>query len=197
MRIEKQDGLKLTGIVMLIAFVLALPTPALPQGGPPANGQTCCLATATEPLTTDEVKWLIFMREEEKLARDIYQQLYTKWNVRIFNNITHSEDRHFDAIGVLITRYNATDPAKSTFIGIYADQRLTALYSQLMAKGMTSLKDALEVGVLIEKQDIEDLETALKATSKTDIKTVYTNLLAGSLNHLDAFEQTLEVLGAN
>lgn len=167
-------------------------------GGPRGNagGQACCLATPSEPATAEEARWLAYMREEEKLARDVYEQLAAKWDLRLFRNIARSEQRHFEAVGTLLARYGVKDPAADMAPGIFTDQNLAALYGQLLTKGMVSLKDALEVGVAIEKADIADLETSLKATSKTDIKTVLTNLLTGSLSHQEAFEYNLEVLAA-
>jgi hypothetical protein len=166
--------------------------------GPGGNGGagigTCCVATPTVPLTADETNWLAYMREEEKLARDVYQQLFAKWKLRIFDNIARSEQRHFDSIGAILAAYKATDPAAGMQVGVFKDKKLQSLYQSLYAKGMLSIKDALQVGVAIEKTDIADLENALKATQKTDLKTVFTNLLAGSLSHQDAFENTLEVL---
>jgi hypothetical protein len=163
--------------------------------GPASDGSACCVTTTpTVPLTADETMWLAYMREEEKLARDVYQQLYTKWKLRIFSNIARSEQRHFESVGSLITAYGVQDPAAGAQAGVFTDTKLASLYQSLIAKGMVSIKDALEVGVVIEKVDIADLESALKATQKTDLKTVFTNLLAGSLNHQEAFENTLEVV---
>jgi hypothetical protein len=137
------------------------------------------------------------MREEEKLAHDVYQVLYEKWRLRAFDNISRSESRHYSAAGVLLARYSADDPARDLPAGVYLNPELTALYKELVEKGTVSLKDALEVGVLIEKHDIADLESALKVTDKTDLKTVFANLLAGSLNHLESFEHVLEAVCAN
>jgi hypothetical protein len=174
-------------VILGAIFLLAVSAPAMAQNGPGpgwGRGET----TTVEPLTAAESQWLTFMREEEKLARDVYQQLYEKWNVIAFQNIATSEQNHFDAIGVLLTRYGVADPAQNNPAGVYTDANLNALYNELLARGTLSLQDALEVGVLIEQKDIADLETALKDTSKTDIKRVYTNLMNASYNHLDAFE---------
>lgn len=185
-----------------IAAALLICAAAFAQGpggygpGGPRGAGDCCVAPSPEAATADEIQSLTYMREEEKLARDVYQQLAAQWNLRLFANIARSEQRHFESVGVLLERYGVKDPAAGALPGVFADPRLAALYTELMAKGGTSLKDALEVGVLIEKTDIADLETALKSTEKTDIKTVLTNLLSGSLNHLEAFEYGLEVLVA-
>jgi len=175
--------------VAVLAFMAALP--ALAQG---QRGGGCCLTAPAVPVTTEEATWMTHMREEEKLARDVYTQLNERWNLRIFANIAVSEQRHYDAVGTLMARYNVAEPASGTTPGVYTDAGLAALYSELMAKGALSLKDALEVGVLIEKTDIADLQTALQATTKTDIKTVYTNLLDASIQHQDRFEAMLEVV---
>lgn len=152
----------------------------------------CTLTQAAAPvqLSADEVKWLVYMREEEKLARDVYRNLYEQWGLQIFENIAASEQRHFDAIGVLIARYGLTDPAQGP--GVFVDEKIRGLYEALMAKGIVSSVDALEVGVMIEETDIDDLEDAMKSTTPRDIDKVYANLLAGSFNHLDAFNSHLQ-----
>ena len=92
----------------------------------------------------------------------------------VFQNISASEQAHFNAIETLLSRYGADDPALTTAAGVYSDPKLIALYNELLAKGLRSAPDALEVGVLIEKQDITDLQAALTGTGKLDIKRVYT-----------------------
>lgn len=189
---------------VLLALVLALTTPVMAQRGGNGNGsgngngpgQGSGSAAASEPLTDAEAAWLTYMREEEKLAGDVYEQLYEKWNLRIFSNISRSEDRHESAVARLMARHGLADPAENLPSGVYASPDLTSMYHELMEKGTRSLEDALAVGVLIEQTDIEDLEEAIAATDKSDLKRVYANLLEGSLNHLQAFESTLEVAGA-
>jgi hypothetical protein len=172
------------------SIVLAFNTPAMAQypGPRPGSGVT----TAVQPVTAEETKSLQFMREEEKLARDVYQALFDKWNLVVFQNIAASESVHFEVIGKLLARYGVADPALAG-TGVYTDPSLNVLYNQLLAKGMQSAQDALQVGILIEKQDIGDLENALKATTKFDIKRVFNNLMNGSYNHLDAFETVCTV----
>jgi len=187
-------SLALAGLIFLVGL------PLLAQRGPGPQGGAGCPwcnrgaggTAAVQPLTAPELQSLLLMREEEKLARDVYVNLYKKWTLNAFANIARSEQRHFDAVGVLIARYGVTDPALET-ASTFTNAALQTLYDQLMAKGLMSLKDALEVGVAIEEQDIKDLETAIAATDKTDIKRVYANLLSGSLNHLSAFTSHLQV----
>jgi hypothetical protein len=142
-------------------------------------------------LSAVEVSSLNLMREEEKLARDVYTFLYTKWNLHIFVNIGESEQRHMDAVLQLLTKYNLPDPVGSNNAGKFSNTRLQELYNQLTVQGSTSLADALKVGATIEDLDIFDLETALTKIQSQDIRTVYENLNRGSRNHLRAFYSNL------
>ena len=142
-------------------------------------------------LTEDEEEALLFMREEEKLARDVYLTLGEKWpELAIFTNIAASEQKHMDAVLQLLVKYSLTDPADGP--GVFVDADLKKLYGQLVEKGLNSIVDALEVGIIIEEEDIADLEYYLGLTDKKDIKQVFENLLEGSKNHLDAFDRNLE-----
>jgi len=146
-------------------------------------------------LTDDEVYWLTYMREEEKLARDAYFFLYARWQSRIFNNISRSEQTHMDAIKTLLDRYGVPGPAKDNTPGEFTNPELQALYDKLIQQGSASLVEALKVGVFIEETDIDDLTEGIASTKHKDIRTVYSNLLQGSLNHLEAFCSNLEMQG--
>jgi hypothetical protein len=148
-------------------------------------------------LSDDEVYWLTYMREEEKLARDVYVFLYSKWQSRIFKNISESEQTHMDAVKTLLVRYGVPDPAEGKVAGVFTNPDLQALYDKLILDGSASLVEALKVGVVIEETDIDDLVAAIASTTHNDIKTVYGNLLQGSLNHLDSFCSNLEMQGGS
>ena len=90
----------------------------------------------------------------------------------------------------LSVKYRLTDPADGP--GVFVDADLKELYGQLVEKGLNSIVDALEVGIIIKEEDIADLEYYLGLTDKKDIKQVFENLLEGSKNHLDAFDRNLE-----
>ncbi|MBN2391605.1 MAG: DUF2202 domain-containing protein [Anaerolineae bacterium] len=148
--------------------------------------------TSSGTLSEDEAAGLLFMREEEKLAHDVYLALYAEWQLPIFQNIAGSEQTHTDSVLQLITRYGLDDPAAGLAAGEFTDPTLQSLYDQLVAQGSASLEAALRVGAAIEEIDILDLEERLAQTDKADIQRVYENLLAGSRNHLRAFVGTLE-----
>ena len=145
-------------------------------------------------LTDVEKDWLTYIREEEKLARDVYLYLYDMWGSSIFDNISVSEQAHMDAIKTLIDRYGLDDPAGGSGLGVFDDPELQALYTKLIHGGSESLIDALRVGVFIEITDIADLTQGIATTTHRDIKTVYTNLRNGSQNHWDAFCSNLAKL---
>jgi len=142
-------------------------------------------------LTEEEQNWMVFMREEEKLARDTYLYLYAKWKMPIFSNIASAEQRHTDAIKTLLDRYGISDPAAGNGPGKFSNPSLQVLYNNLIAKGSISKVEALNVGVIIEVVDINDLDEAITTARHNDIKTVYGNLRQASYNHLDAFESQL------
>lgn len=146
----------------------------------------------TEILMDEEVSDLIWMREEEKLARDVYLTLYEMWNLNIFNNIASSEQQHTDAVKNLLVAYDLPDIVTDDTVGIFANSELQKLYDELVAKGSQSLADALLVGGLIEELDILDLQEAIANTEREDILEVYNNLLKGSYNHLQAFISNYE-----
>jgi len=150
---------------------------------------------ATLPLqTVDDAEKadLQFLREEEKLARDVYLALERTWGLRVFKNIAKSEQLHMDAVLGLLERYSVADPAAGNGEGVFSDRALAALYDELVEKGRTSLEDALVVGATIEDMDIADLEENLERTDNEDLTTVYRNLLRGSRNHLRAFARTMD-----
>jgi hypothetical protein len=142
-------------------------------------------------LTESEIQDLVFIREEEKLARDVYDALKMCWGSRVFSNVELSEQTHMDAVKSLLDNYGIPDPAEGRGYGEFASKELQELYDTLVERGSRSLVEAYRVGILIEETDIRDLLEAMERSSHVDIKTVYSNLLRGSQNHLKAFSSHL------
>jgi len=156
------------------------------------GGSTVVAGTGqATPLTDDEKYWMTYMREEEKLARDVYLSLGARWNLPLFTNIAQSEQVHMDSVKTLLDRYGIPDPAAGKAQGAFTDPALQDLYDDLIAQGSASPVEALKAGVIVEETDIADLNKALATTEKNDIRTVYNNLLQGSMNHLNAFQSNL------
>ncbi len=148
-------------------------------------------------LSDQEREGLLLMREEEKLARDVYATLYDQWNVQIFTNIARSEQTHTDAVKALLDRYAIPDPVTNDAVGVFANETLRKLYSDLIAQGEASLVAALTVGATVEDLDIDDLDRLLAQTDNNDIRRVYENLQRGSRNHMRAFMRQLRRNGGD
>ncbi len=162
------------------------------HGYGPGNGTGPIVTQPAGDLSDEEAEGLLYMREEEKLARDVYLTLGEKWDVQVFENIARSEQMHMDAIATLLERYDLDDPAAGKDVGEFTNPELQTLYEQLVAQGSASLADALKVGGAIEEIDILDLKDYIAKTDNADIQEVYEHLMAGSENHLRAFVRTLE-----
>lgn len=152
-------------------------------------------ALPAEDLSAEEEEDLIYMREEEKLARDVYMTLYEEWGTPIFANIAQSEQTHTEAIRNLLEKYDLSDPVTDDTIGVFTNGELDGLYDALVEQGSGSLADALTVGATIEDLDIKDLDDAMARADNEDIALVYENLQRGSRNHLRSFTSQLEAQG--
>jgi hypothetical protein len=155
-------------------------------------------ALAMGLLTEAETDHVLYMRQEEKLARDVYITLDERWLSAVFENIAVSEQRHMDAIGRIITAQELADPITDDALGVYAETAegeedvFGELYISLTETGMISYAEALKVGAYIEELDILDLLAALEDVENEYAVRVFQNLLRGSRNHLRAFVNALE-----
>ena len=161
------------------------------------NGEKLIEDIPISNLNEYEINGLILMREEEKLARDVYKFLGAKWNMRIFENIANSEQTHTNAIKTLLDKYGIEDPVKNNEIGVFTSLELKNLYENLIKQGSNSLLDALIIGATVEDLDIKDLNELSNNTDKEDILIVYNNLNRGSRNHLRAFVKQINKDGEN
>lgn len=155
----------------------------------------CDGCTFSGTLNEAEIAGLLEMREEEKLARDVYIQLYEIHNHIVFNNISKAENVHMSAVLYLMNGYGLEDPALPDE-GDFSNPLFTNLYKQLTEQGASDLIAALKVGAFIEEYDIADLKKLIDETDNSDIKQVYGNLLRGSEFHLRAFTYSLKQQGA-
>lgn len=192
----------LTGAVVLagVGAVIALASASteVPDAAPttiataPAEASPTSDTLATPepdaPAPYDTTKALLFLIEEEKLAFDVYVTLGELWGSNIFTNIADSETTHQDLVAPLLEARGIADP-RSSEVGVFADPDLQALYDDLIARGTTSLAEAIQVGIVIEEKDITDLSAAIAAEDEADVVSVFERLLAGSENHLRSFER--------
>ncbi|MEO7752093.1 MAG: DUF2202 domain-containing protein [Terracoccus sp.] len=156
-------------------------------------------ATVVAAQTTSDAATLAFNREEERMARDLYQSLADTYDgAAPFAMITQSEQTHWTRIGDLLTAHGITDPSAGLAAGTYADPAIQSLYDGWLARGLTSLDEAYQVGIELEQRDIADLTTAITSTTLADARRVLTALRAASEHHLAAFEAAAsgQTLGA-
>lgn len=141
-------------------------------------------------LTAAQQTALAEMADEEKMAHDLYIALGDKFpDLRQFQMIPNAESRHLEAVQTLLTRYSIADPTAGKSAGEFTSARIQNLYDTLLAQGSASSAAALNVGVLVEKTDIADLNAAGKDVTAPDVKVVYQNLTTGSEHHLAAFSR--------
>lgn len=184
-----------------------------------AAGKRSNLIDSSTSLTLDanEQTHLVFMREEEKLARDVYTVLSTLYpESPVFGNIDDSEQRHTDAIKEKLLQYGIEDPSTNDNVGVFTGVKygwyFTEKFEQLVSRGEMSEFDALYVGAFIEELDMLDINQCPKVivetnpditdvhqcgkvyTDKADIDRLYENLLEGSENHLAAYVRRIEAV---
>ncbi len=147
-----------------------------------------------QQLLTMEQESLLYMREEEKLARDVYLTLDEYFDTNIFTNIAAAEQRHMDRIKRLLNKYGLIDPVVDDTIGVFTNPIFSEFYDS-KTNSDVAIKEAILTGILIEETDIMDLQKTIDLTDNADIQNVYGNLLRGSRNHLRAFVRRLESMG--
>ncbi len=179
----------------IAALLVAAPLHAGRQSQGQGQFGTVTQEVVSNTLSEDETEDLVFMREEEKLARDVYLTLYEQWENPVFSNISRAEQQHMDTMGALVANYGLDDQVTDDSTGVFTNDMLAEMYTTLTLQGQQSLLDALYAGALIEEIDIQDLKNAIAASSHPDLIQAYENLQRGSRNHLRAFVRQIEMLG--
>ena len=151
--------------------------------------------TPTTPLTDSDKKALLFMLEEEKLARDTYTYLWEVWQINLFTNIKSSEQSHMDAIAQVLTSYGIQYTILPA--GQFADSLLLNFYNQFITSGSINSSNALQIGATIEDLDISDLEKYTAQTTNETVINVFNSLECGSRNHLRSFVSAIVSAGGS
>ncbi|NPA27565.1 MAG: DUF2202 domain-containing protein [Epsilonproteobacteria bacterium] len=171
-------------------------------------------------LTQQNKDDLAFMGNEERLAYDLYTYLYnyhltnSNTEIRQLSNIANqSETTHIKVVRDLVNKYeiepdeltiigepvaSRTTPQDELPAGKYDVEHVQELYDALEDKGKQSVRDALEVGCMVEVTDINDLNPkidAANASGAKDLVEAFEFLRAGSYNHYWAFDRGLKSLG--
>jgi hypothetical protein len=154
-------------------------------------GITSC--DKSKKLNASEIEDLTYLREEEKLARDVYLYAYDKYGESTFLNISSSEQKHMDKVLKLLNKYDLPDPSQAER-GKFNNQELQTLYNNLEIKVDSSVIEAFKVGATIEDLDISDIDDFIARAERKDILDMYDNLTCGSRNHMRAFTKELNNL---
>ncbi|MFY9142980.1 DUF2202 domain-containing protein [Sulfuricurvum sp.] len=143
-------------------------------------------------LTDTQKASLLFMYQEEKVARDVYIVLGQKYpTASTFADIQLSEQQHMDAVEKLCVKYGVDiSQVNESAIGVFVLPDLQNLYNILIVQGSTSLVEGLKVGIAIEEKDITDI-VAYEEGMPADVVKVFENLRIGSYSHLSAFQAAL------
>ncbi|WP_401000605.1 DUF2202 domain-containing protein [Agromyces sp. GXQ0307] len=178
------------------ALSLTACTPAPTGTAPEPTTETSAAPTSPAPEASahdraaayDTAATLTYLIEEEKLAHDVYVVLGDLWGAQVFSNIVESETTHQALVAPLLSARGLDDP-RSSEVGVFTDPDLQALYDELIARGSTSLDEAIRVGIAIEEKDLADLGSALEHEDEADVVSVLERLYAGSENHLASFQR--------
>jgi len=173
-------------------------------------------------LTPELKNSLAYMGNEERLAYDIYQNLYkyhvteSATEIKQMKNISEkSEIKHVGIVQDLVKRYalnpedvsNVVNPVKDRTVtfenmpsGQYDVPAIQSLYDTLYAKGIVSTTEALMVGCMVEVTDVNDLDKYValaKKSNATDVLEAFKVLRDGSYNHYWAFDKGLKKAGVS
>lgn len=185
--------------ILISVALLTITSDVLARGGPWGSGGSSQGGGggSSSDLSAAEIANVLFMREEEKLARDSYIVLDDLWGQQIYANIAASEQQHMDAVKGLLDTYGLDDPVvDENDVGTFVNPDLAELFSDLMAQGQESALAGLNVGGIIEETDMHDIQAAIDEAAHADIIRVFENLLCGSRNHLRSFVKNIELSGS-
>jgi hypothetical protein len=208
---EKSSWLLIGGVIIVIIVIIAVfmsgmgsttesSRPGYGQGQTAGQGQGTGSGTNpgvllprsdTTPLKDAEIADILFLREEEQLAHDLYARWAGMYPVPVFSNIAASEITHYNEVQLLIDRYGLVDHRIGNASAGYTDPVIQSLYTTLAAQGDASRTGAFEASLAVEVRDIADLDKALANTTRADITQVYSSLRRGSENHKSAFLRQL------
>lgn len=144
------------------------------------------------PLTECEIEGIVLVREERKLASDLFSELYDTWDFEIFKLISQSEQTYMDEIKELIDKFNIEDPVKDNSRGIFTSPYIKKLYSNLVEKGNKSAYESVRIAATLEDLSIKDLNDLLELSTKKEIITLYNSLRMASIGYIRAISKELK-----
>lgn len=176
------------GLILLIFNVQAMVTTTQSCQNP----LSLIVEYPAEELNAEETSKLLYLRSVEKMAYDIYVSLADRWQLPMLFKMKQGESIHQAFITTLLAKYQLADPyATHSTRGVYQEQDLDKLFSQLLPQSLQSFSKTLAVIATIEEFEIHKLQEALATTDSQDVKFLYQNLLKDARNHLRTSINTL------
>ncbi|WP_187287809.1 DUF2202 domain-containing protein [Methanothrix harundinacea] len=155
-------------------------------------GEETAGPSATAPLSAAQLQGMAFILEEERMARDLYLELYKTTRLPIFLDVARSEETHIASILTLMKRRGLSAPPEAP--GVYADETLQKIYEDLLS-GADGPVVALGAAAQVEEASVHDLRKEIEGALEPDLISVYGGLMVGSEKHLRTFVRALEERG--
>ncbi len=145
-------------------------------------------------ITETEAGDLQLLREEEKLARDLFRD----WSDRseLFGAVAHSKQLHFEIVGALLQRHQVTDRTLGGE-GLYVFPQLQTLHQELLARGGSTELEALAAGAELHERDLVGLEEAAGRSQLEDVRASLAEIQRGARNHLRGCVEELALQGVD
>lgn len=150
------------------------------------------MASRAQPLGADEQRDLQRIREQRKLARDLYWDLAKHWGSLVLVRLGAAEQTHLNTLDTLLDHYGLSDPVAGHAVGESGDPKFQALHVQIVEVGHRSEMAASQAGLLVEEMSLSDLAAARARTRQPEIAAVYDDLLRNSRNHLRALFRQMQ-----
>jgi len=148
---------------------------------------------STADLTADEIEFVYAVREDEKVARDLYTLFFEKYSLKVFSTIAKSESNHMRAVEILLDYYEIDFPIPGAY-GVFEDSARQTIYDSLVIKGSTAL-EGFRVMAQMEEECVISYRNVLADITNSNIKIVIENLGKASENHFKAAIRQVTALG--
>jgi hypothetical protein len=169
--------------------------PLLPVAGEAQEAPPGPPRSPNAPLGESDRRTLLYVSEQEKLARDLYASLSETWRLDVFHTTSGSEDIHADALRTLLARYRLPDPSQGLGRGEFTSVDLAERYDDLIARGRFSPVEALKAAASVEELEIQDIGSRLRRVQAPELQNVLENVVASDKHHLRSLVVALRRLG--
>ncbi|MFB6226179.1 MAG: DUF2202 domain-containing protein [Candidatus Paceibacteria bacterium] len=150
-----------------------------------------------KPLGEEVEMDLIYLIEEEKVARDLSYKFSQKYDEKIFTEVYKAENTHLKAVQRFIRNYKLDDPTSKNGVGEFKNPQLQKIYDEKLSSGKENKNKAYQSLLWVLEKNINDININKDSTDKDDILFVYNNLIRSSKNHIRAIDSLLSKEGGS